>query len=77
MNSPLATHSSRRLMSSKTRFLHDGTQALRLAGDPLVLISALRAPLGTTMSGKSSAAPSKVPYSTAPQGSVSSLTLRQ
>jgi hypothetical protein len=61
MNYPRTTRLTRRLMTSKTRFLRDGTGALRLAGGSLVLISALRAPLGATISGKSSAAPSKTP----------------
>jgi small neutral amino acid transporter SnatA (MarC family) len=40
-------------MSSKIRFLGGGIGAVRLAGGFLVLISALRTPLGATISGKS------------------------
>ena len=60
MNYPRTTRLSQPLMTSKTRFVGDGTGALHLAEGSLVLISALRAPLGTTISGKSSATPSKV-----------------
>jgi small neutral amino acid transporter SnatA (MarC family) len=60
MNYPLTTRLSQRLMSSKTRFLGDGIGAVRLAGGSLVLMSALRAPLGATISGKSSASSSKI-----------------
>ena len=42
MNYPATTRLSKRLMNSKSRFLGDGTGALRLAGGSLVLISALR-----------------------------------
>jgi hypothetical protein len=60
MNYPATTRLSQRLMTSKTRFLGDGTGALRLAGGSLVPISALRTPRGASISGKSSAVPSKV-----------------
>jgi hypothetical protein len=42
MKYPRTTRSSQRLMTSKTRFLGDGTGALRLAGGSLVLMSASR-----------------------------------
>ena len=50
MKYPRTTRSSQCRMSSKTRFLGDRTGALRPAGGSLVLMSALRAPLGATMS---------------------------
>ena len=42
MNYPRMTRLSHRLMTSKTRFLCDGTGALHLAEGSLVLISASR-----------------------------------
>ena len=41
MNSPRTTHLSQHLMTSRPRFLGDGTGAVRLAGGFLALIRAL------------------------------------
>jgi hypothetical protein len=56
MNSPATTLLSQRLMTSRNRFLREGTAGVYLPAAFLSAVRPRRAPLGGTISGKSPAA---------------------